>query len=95
MTFYATCHIFEQFSCAGRDAALIGPNENQFAVLDDDKTNIMLHILPSGVPQEAVGSNGALDPNSFSETKAVSDGSLLAFTFETAVDCIFSSPIGG
>ncbi|XLS56870.1 hypothetical protein HN51_006625 [Arachis hypogaea] len=30
----------------GRDAAFIGPNENQFAILDDDKTGLALYVLP-------------------------------------------------
>ncbi|XP_068636702.1 uncharacterized protein [Aristolochia californica] len=78
----------------GRDAAFIGPSENQYAILDDDKTSLSVFILRgASAPQKAVENNGALDPNSFSETNVASDRGPLVFTFETEVDCIFSSPL--
>ncbi|XP_068641755.1 uncharacterized protein [Aristolochia californica] len=78
----------------GRDAAVIGPSENQYAILDDDRTSLSLFILPgTSPPQKASENNGALDSNSFSETNVASDQGPLVFTFETEVDRIFSSPL--
>ncbi|KAG9450862.1 hypothetical protein H6P81_010827 [Aristolochia fimbriata] len=78
----------------GRDAAFIGPSENQYAILDDDKISLSLFILPgASAPQKAAENNGALDANTFSETNVASDRGPLVFTFETEVDRIFSSPL--
>ncbi|XP_022741246.1 uncharacterized protein LOC111292888 isoform X2 [Durio zibethinus] len=41
----------------GCDAAFIGPNENQFAILDEDKSGLALYILPGAALQEADGKN--------------------------------------
>ncbi|GAV72477.1 hypothetical protein CFOL_v3_15965 [Cephalotus follicularis] len=76
----------------GRDAAFIGSNENQFAILDDDKTGLALYILPGGAPQKAGEKNGPIEQNQSTET----DGSVrgpLQFMFETEVDRIFSTPL--
>ncbi|KAG1360945.1 hypothetical protein COCNU_09G004080 [Cocos nucifera] len=80
-------------SIKGRDAALMGPNENQYAILDEDKTGLSLYILPGMASQEASGSNGALDAKSFADTGVVSNQGPLQFIFETEVDHIFSSPL--
>ncbi|XP_077212659.1 transducin/WD40 repeat-like superfamily protein [Tasmannia lanceolata] len=77
----------------GRDAAFTGPNENQYAILDDDRTSIALYILPGVAPQEIGENNGALDPNSFADANVGSERGPLLFVFETEVDRIFSSPL--
>ncbi|KAJ8625097.1 hypothetical protein MRB53_033627 [Persea americana] len=77
----------------GRDAAFIGPNENQYAILDDDKTSLSLYILPGATSQEVNENNGALDTNTFADANAVSDRGPLQFFFETEVDRIFTSPL--
>lgn len=91
----ALLFFFSPFCSVGCDAAFIGPNENQYAVLDDDKTSLALYILPGAISQEVNENNGALDTNSFAEANAVSDRGPLQFFFETEVDRIFSSPLGG
>ncbi|KAK6923016.1 hypothetical protein RJ641_011320 [Dillenia turbinata] len=40
----------------GRDAALIGPNESQFAILEEDKTGLALYILPGGASKDTKSS---------------------------------------
>ncbi|XP_008788705.2 uncharacterized protein LOC103706397 [Phoenix dactylifera] len=80
-------------SIKGRDAALMGPNENQYAILDEDKSGLALYILPGVASQEVSDSNGALDAKSFSDTGVVSNQGPLLFVFETEVDRIFSSPL--
>ncbi|XP_058228445.1 uncharacterized protein LOC131336574 isoform X2 [Rhododendron vialii] len=77
----------------GRDAAFIGPNENQFVILDEDKTGLALYVLPGGASQE-VGKKNVLDEQS--QAADLNIGSVkgpLQFLFETEVDCIFSTPI--
>jgi hypothetical protein len=79
--------------CTGRDAAFIGPNENQFAILDEDKTGLAVYILPGG-SQEPKDIEKAFEENQPTET---SDGSIKGptpFMFETEVDRIFSTPLG-
>ncbi|WJX60788.1 hypothetical protein P8452_45955 [Trifolium repens] len=76
----------------GRDAAFIGPNENQFAILDEDKTGLAVYILPGG-SQEPKDIEKAFEENQPTET---SDGSIKGptpFMFETEVDRIFSTPL--
>lgn len=79
----------------GRDAAFVGPNENQFAILDDDKTGLSVYILPGGPSQDAKETEKLLfEENQPTET---SDGSIrgpMPFLFETEVDRIFSTPLG-
>lgn len=72
----------------------MGPNENQYAILDEDKTGLALYLLPSASVEESAEKNGALDPNSFSEDKVVSGRGPLQFVFEADVDRIFSTPLG-
>ncbi|KAF6150785.1 hypothetical protein GIB67_020868 [Kingdonia uniflora] len=76
----------------GRDAAFVGPNENQFAILDDDKTGLALYILP-GVASQVGEINGAPDEDRSTDAKIGSIRGPLQFMFETEVDRIFSSPL--
>lgn len=78
----------------GRDAAFIGPNENQFAVLDDDKSGLALYILPGSVSQEANEKNGVLEENKSADAKIGSIRGPMQFMFDTEVDRIFSTPLG-
>lgn len=80
--------------CVGQDAAFIGPNENQFAVLDDDKTGLALYVLPGKPSQEANENNLAIEENQPVETGVGSIRGPMQFMFETEVDRIFSTPIG-
>lgn len=92
----------EFFHLTGRDAAFIGPNENQFAILDDDKTSLALYILPGttlldagGKKKEAIDKeNGAVEQSESADTNAGSIKGPLQFLFETEIDRIFSTPIG-
>lgn len=78
-------------SVKGRDAALLGPNENQYVILDEDRTGLALYIL-QGPPIQEVGENVvAVDVNSSADGQ--SDRGPLQFSFETEVDRIFSSPL--
>lgn len=78
----------------GRDAAFIGPNHNQFAVLDDDKTGLALFILPGSVSQEANEKNIAIEENKSADTSSGSIRGPMQFMFDDEVDCIFSTPLG-
>ncbi|PNY03881.1 vascular protein [Trifolium pratense] len=78
----------------GRDAAFIGPNENQFAILDDDKTGLALYILPGGPSQELKNIEKAFEENQPTETSDDSIKGPTPFMFETEVDRIFSTPLG-
>lgn len=80
-------------SVKGCDAAFMGPNENQYAILDEDKTSLTLYFLQGAVSQETGKNNGALDENSFTDTKVAPDKGPLQLVFETEVDRIFSSPL--
>lgn len=73
----------------------MGPNENQYAILDEDKTSLSMYVLPGGGRQEADINNvqAALDAETFAEKEVVNQGPL-HFSFETEVDRIFSSPLG-
>lgn len=79
---------------AGRDAAFIGPNENQFVILDDDKTGLALYILPGVAPQEVDEKNGAVEQNPSADTNVNSVRGPLQYMFESEVDRIFSTPLG-
>ena len=78
----------------------MGPNENQYAILDEDKTSLTLYFLQREVTPGAGENNGAIDPKIFADTKAVPDPKVapdrspLQFLFETEVDRIFFSPLG-
>ncbi|KAL5992694.1 hypothetical protein ACLOJK_013613 [Asimina triloba] len=77
----------------GLDAAFVGSNDNQYVILEDDRTSLVLYILPGASVQEATANNGALDPNSFSDANVATDRGPLQFAFESEVDRIFSSPL--
>ncbi|OMP02070.1 hypothetical protein COLO4_11380 [Corchorus olitorius] len=81
----------------GCDAAFIGPKENQFAILDEDKTGLALYILPGAALEEADGKNGAVEPNLMPDqpvdAKVNSIQGPMSFMFDTEVDRIFSTPI--
>ncbi|XP_047315522.1 uncharacterized protein LOC124919343 [Impatiens glandulifera] len=77
----------------GRDAAFIGPNETQFAILDEDKTGLALYILPGGASKDLNGKDGQEEENQSVETDAGSIKGPLPFLFETDIDRIFSTPI--
>ncbi|TYI01634.1 hypothetical protein ES332_A11G215500v1 [Gossypium tomentosum] len=81
----------------GFDAAFIGPNENHFAILDEDKSGLALYILPGAVLQEANGQKGAVEPNLLPDepvdVKLKSVQGPIPFMFDTEVDHIFSTPI--
>ncbi|KAM5576483.1 hypothetical protein ABKV19_007379 [Rosa sericea] len=77
----------------GRDAAFIGPNDNQFAILDDDKTGLALHILPGKATPEANEKNLLADENQSMNTDTAAPRGPMQFMFESEVDRIFSTPI--
>lgn len=77
----------------GQDVAFIGPNDNQFAILDEDKSGLGLYILPGG-PSPKIEVNTVVDdPSQPAEVNAGSVKGPLQFIFETDVDRIFSTPI--
>ncbi|GAB4847006.1 hypothetical protein Ancab_026018 [Ancistrocladus abbreviatus] len=70
----------------GRDAAFIGPNENQFAILEDDKTGLLLYILQGTSPKELDEKNeAALDQNQSAESASGVVKGPMQFMFETEV----------
>ncbi|KAK9162953.1 hypothetical protein Syun_003855 [Stephania yunnanensis] len=83
----------KESSIKGRDAAFVGPSENQFAILDNDMTGLALYILPGAASQEIAQNNGASDTNTSTEANASSIKGPLQFMFEDEVDRIFSSPL--
>ncbi|PKU62784.1 uncharacterized protein LOC110101272 [Dendrobium catenatum] len=76
----------------GRDAALLSSNENQYAILDEDRSGLALYVLPGPTFQEVNENNGAIDGNS-SDGQRGSDRGPHHFIFETDVDRIFSFPL--
>lgn len=84
----------QNMSFLGRDGAFIGPNENQFAILDDDKTGVALYMLPGSVSQEANEKNVAMEENQSADTKVGSIRGPMQFMFDNEVDRIFSTPLG-
>lgn len=76
----------------GRDGAFIGPNENQFAILDEDKTGLALYILPGTTSQEN-DNEKVLEGNHTTDTNNNSIRGPMPFMFETEVDRIFSTPL--
>ncbi|KAL0350635.1 UNVERIFIED_CONTAM: hypothetical protein Sradi_4212700 [Sesamum radiatum] len=77
----------------GADAAFIGPNENQFAILDEDKTALSLYMLPGAASQETLGKNGTVHENQSVEPEIASFKGPVQFMFESEVDRIFSTPL--
>uniref|UniRef100_A0A2C9UWC3 Transducin/WD40 repeat-like superfamily protein n=1 Tax=Manihot esculenta TaxID=3983 RepID=A0A2C9UWC3_MANES len=77
----------------GRDAVFIGPNENQFAILDDDETSLALYVLPGGASKEAGEKNLLLEEDQWVETNAGALRGPMQFMFESKIDRIFSTPL--
>lgn len=77
----------------GLDAAFVGPNENHFAILDEDKTGLSLYILPGAASQESLGKNGTIEENQSVDTDAASVKGPMQFMLESEVDRIFSTPL--
>uniref|UniRef100_A0A2P2M3Z0 Uncharacterized protein LOC105639681 isoform X2 n=1 Tax=Rhizophora mucronata TaxID=61149 RepID=A0A2P2M3Z0_RHIMU len=77
----------------GRDAAFIGPSENQFAILDEDMTGLALYILPGGASKEIGEKNLLVEENQSAEANTGSIKGPKQFMFESQVDNIFSTPI--
>ncbi|GMH14770.1 hypothetical protein Nepgr_016611 [Nepenthes gracilis] len=78
----------------GRDAAFIGPNESQFAILEEDKSALSLYILPGISSKELDEKNDiALDQNQSDKAASGSVKGPVQFMLETEVDCIFSTPL--
>ncbi|XVF59465.1 hypothetical protein PTKIN_Ptkin07bG0278300 [Pterospermum kingtungense] len=77
--------------------SIIGPSENQFATLDEDKSGPVLYIRPGATLQEAVGKNGAVEPNLLRDQPGNAKVNFvqgpMQFLFETQVNLIFSTPI--
>ncbi|PIN18240.1 hypothetical protein CDL12_09092 [Handroanthus impetiginosus] len=77
----------------GADAAFVGPNENQFAILDEDRTALSLYMLPGAASQESSAKNGTATENQTVETEVASIKGPVQFMFESEVDRIFSTPL--
>ena len=86
--------IYFSFFHVGRDVAFVGPTENQYAILHEDKMGLSLYPLPSVSVLESSDNNGALDAASFSESKIANGQRSLRLSFEADVDRIFSTPLG-
>lgn len=85
--------IFANFS--GADGAFIGPNENQFVILDEDKTALSLFMLPGAASKESFEKNATVIENQSVETEASSSiKGPVQFMFESEIDRIFSTPLG-
>lgn len=82
----------------GRDAAFIGPGENHFAILDEDKTGLSLYALPGATPPQGANvNNGVVDGDDQTmdnePTDVTSVKGPMQFMFESEVDRIFSTPL--
>lgn len=71
----------------------MGTGENQYAILDEDRSGLTFYVLPGAVFQEVSENNGAVDVNS-SDGQHGPDRGSQHFFFETEVDRIFSFPLG-
>ncbi|XP_073037867.1 uncharacterized protein [Primulina eburnea] len=77
----------------GVDAAFIGRNENQFAILDEDKTGLSLYMLPGAASPESIEKNGSVDKNDAMDNEVASIKGPMSYLFESDVDRIFSTPL--
>ncbi|KAL3813601.1 hypothetical protein ACJIZ3_014869 [Penstemon smallii] len=77
----------------GVDAAFVGPNENQYAILDDDKTTLSFHTLPGAASQESIEKNLTADENQSVAGEVASVKGPMQFMFESRVDRIYSTPL--
>lgn len=82
------------FCYAGCDAAFIGPNDDQFVFLDEDKTGLSMYILPKLTTMEENEKNLLSEENQTKEANASAIQGPQQFLFETEVDRVFSTPIG-
>ncbi|KAF0912954.1 hypothetical protein E2562_019765 [Oryza meyeriana var. granulata] len=83
-------------SIKGRDAAFLGPDDNQYAILEEDRTSLNLFNLKAVATKEALENNAAvLEENTFADNAAnpTERQGPLQFTFESEVDRIFSAPL--
>uniref|UniRef100_A0A0E0B2T4 Uncharacterized protein n=1 Tax=Oryza glumipatula TaxID=40148 RepID=A0A0E0B2T4_9ORYZ len=84
-------------SIKGRDAAFLGPDDNQYAILEEDRTSLNLFNLKAVATKEALENNAAvLEENTFADnvTNPTERQGPMQFTFESEVDRIFSAPLG-
>ncbi|KAK9067088.1 hypothetical protein SSX86_014412 [Deinandra increscens subsp. villosa] len=77
----------------GRDAAFIGLNDGQFAILDEDKIELSVYTLPGGSSKPAAEKNMIDDKKQYEDLDVSSIKGPLQFTFESEVDRIFSTPV--
>ena len=83
----------------GQDAAFIGTDDNQFAILENDKIGLALYKLPGRSSNELDENNkAALEENPTADLAADAAPSSVKgpvqFMFESEVDRIFSTPLG-
>uniref|UniRef100_R7W694 Transducin/WD40 repeat-like superfamily protein n=1 Tax=Aegilops tauschii TaxID=37682 RepID=R7W694_AEGTA len=85
-------------SIKGRDATFLGPDDNQYAILEEDRTSLNLYNLKPIATKEALENNAAVleeEENTFAENPTANPTQKQGptqFTFESEVDRIFSSP---
>lgn len=77
----------------GRDAAFIGLNDGQFAILDEDRIELSVYTLPGGSSKPTAEKNMIDDQKPYEDLDVSSVKGPLQFTFESEVDRIFSTPI--
>ncbi|KAL8231340.1 hypothetical protein R6Q57_001118 [Mikania cordata] len=77
----------------GRDAAFIGLNDGQFAILDEDKIELSVYTLPGGSSKTTAENNMIDDQKQYEDLDVSSIKGPLQFTFESEVDRIFSTPV--
>lgn len=77
----------------GRDAAFVGLNDGQFAILDEDKIELSVYTLPGGSSKPAIEKNMIDEPKQDEDLDVSSIKGPLQFTFESEVDRIFSTPV--
>lgn len=77
----------------------MGPDDNQYAILEEDRTSLNLYNLKPIATKEALENNAAVleEENTFAENPTANPTQKqgpMQFTFESEVDRIFSSPQG-
>ncbi|KAI3697997.1 hypothetical protein L6452_31106 [Arctium lappa] len=77
----------------GRDAAFIGLNDGQFAILDEDRIELSVYTLPGGSSKPAAEKNMIDDEKQYENLDVSSIKGPQQFTFESEVDRIFSTPV--
>lgn len=71
----------------------MGTGENQYAILDENRSGLAFYVLPGAVFQEVSENNVVVDVKSSDGQHGPDQGSQ-HFVFETEVDRIFSFPLG-